>query len=117
MSQGDRTELYDTPEPLFAGGGNAVAKLTDRAAAAACAAASELGLVVVRVEGGIWRDPGFEARGDCIWDGIDPPASAEEATRNNLRAADFIESEKAGHSVFILTTASVNGYSHKRNVP
>jgi hypothetical protein len=34
-------------------------------------AAAQHGLVVVRIEEGIWHSPGFEARLDCIWDGAD----------------------------------------------
>ena len=105
----NRNVLYDSAERFFEDRGSGTMKLTAAAATSACAKAAENGLVVARVEGGIWHSPGFEARVDCIWDGADPPLSSEEAHRNNLLAAAFIESEKNRHSAFILTAPPVGG--------
>lgn len=109
----NRVELFDQPEMFFSTAGSAVMKLTPSAAAKACESASAHDLVVVRVEGGIWHNPGFEARVDCIWDGDDPPLCGNQVRENNLEAVEFIRSESATHSAFILTVAPKTGYKHR----
>jgi hypothetical protein len=106
----DRSALHSDPSAFFRHGGSAWLKLTPVAAKSVCAQAASHGLVVVRVEGGLWRNPGFEARVDCIWDGADPPLSLEDAELNNSKAMCDIEREEATHSAFIITTAPLGGY-------
>lgn len=101
-----RAELIDQADAFFSSAGSAVMKLTPLAAADACEIASERGALVVRVEGGIWHAPGFEARVDCIWDGEDPPLADSQVRENNREAANFIRSESASHSAFVLTVCS-----------
>ncbi|WP_244321901.1 hypothetical protein [Burkholderia reimsis] len=60
-------------------------------------------MVIVRIEGGIWNFPGFEARLDCIWDGVDPPIDGGAAEQNNLAAVEFIHSNSDVHDVFVVT--------------
>lgn len=102
----NRAELINQADALFSSAGSAVMKLTPIAAANACEIASERGFVVVRVEGGIWHAPGFEARIDCIWDGDLPPLCDSQVRESNREAANFIRSESASHSAFILTIRS-----------
>mgnify|MGYP006361800099 CR=1 FL=1 len=87
-------------------------KLSTDAAIAVCEQAAARGLVVGRVEGGFWHAPGFEARLDCIWDGVDPPVDFNAAEKNNILAANFIRSERASHDVFIITAPSMTGWRH-----
>lgn len=108
----DRAALHDDAGTFFESAGSAWLKLTPKAAAEACARATEFGFLVVRVEGGKWHAPGFEARADCIWDGIDPPCEAEQSHENSRRAAAFIEMEARTHQAFILTVAPITGYGH-----
>lgn len=82
-------------------------RLSIDAAIAVCERAAQHGLVIARVEGGIWHSPGFEARLDCICDGFDPPVSEVSARKNNLAAAEFIHSENKVHDVFIVTTSQI----------
>ena len=89
-------------------------RLTAAAAIDVCIEADLHGLVIARVEGGIWHNPGFEARVDCIWDGADPPIALLSARENNRRAADFIRDQSRRHSAFILTAPPVTGWPHKR---
>ena len=89
-------------------------KLTPKAAIEACEFAASQKVVVVRVEGGIWHAPGFEARVDCIWDGIDPPTTEPSAQINNRQAASFIREQERIHSAFVLTTAGFQGYEHTK---
>jgi hypothetical protein len=111
----ERNRLYDSSRDYFALNGLGVMKLTPDAAIHVCAEAAQNGLVIVRIEGGIWHAPGFEARLDCIWDGADPPLDLSSALVNNARAAEFIRAECARHSAFIITDAALTGYRHKRS--
>lgn len=100
---GNRTHLYQSASDFYTLQGSGVMKLTPSAAIEVCHKAMAHNLVVMRVEGGIWHNPGFEARYDCIWDGIDPPTTVDEAEANNMRAAHFIKEESAVHDAFIIT--------------
>jgi hypothetical protein len=111
--KGDRTRLYDSSYDFFELDGTDVMTLTSTAAQDVCRKALEHGVVVVRIEGGIWHNPGFEARLDCIWDGVDPPVSETEAAINNARALEMIREESEVHDGFIITTAPLTGYKHK----
>ena len=110
--KGDRTKLYDSASAFFDLGGSAVMYLATTAAIDACSQAASQGLVVVRIEGGIWRAFTFEARLDCIWDGADPPLGGEAAAENNRLAADFIRRQGETHNAFVLTAAPTTGYKH-----
>ncbi|WP_422649918.1 colicin immunity protein [Cupriavidus sp. H18C1] len=85
-------------------------KLSTAAAVAGFEKAIEYGLVIARVEGGIWHEPGFEARIDCIWDGDEPPVAPNAARRNNRLAAEVVRSEGAVHDVFVITASTLNGW-------
>jgi hypothetical protein len=110
----DPKTLYAESEAFFRLSGSATMKLTPVAAQGVCLASSVKGYVVVRVEGGIWHSPGFEARVDCIWDGSDPPLASEETKSNNALAAEFVLGESAVHNAFIITVAPQSGYLHRR---
>jgi len=87
--------------------------LSAAAAIEVCLRAAGIGLLIARVEGGIWQNPGFEARVDCIWDGANPPIDDSGAERNNTEAIDFIRNESAAHSAFVLTAAPISGWPKK----
>lgn len=106
----DMKKRYVTAEDYFDLGGSAVMRLSREAAIAVCNKAVAYELVVVRIEGGVWHSPGFEARFDCIWDGAEPPVDVEGASKNNQAAANFIQSERAEYDVFVLTSPSINGW-------
>lgn len=106
----DLQRRYDSSDDFFSIGGNVVMKLSADAAIAVCERASQRGLVIARIEGGIWHSPGFEARLDCIWDGVDPPVDIGAAEQNNLAAAEFIRSEREAHDVFVVTAPRLTGW-------
>jgi hypothetical protein len=110
----DRRKLYDSASAFFDLGGHAVMKLTPAGAIEVCREAGGRGLVVVRVEGGYWQDPGCEAKIGCIWDGADPPMDQDAAPQNNLNAANFIRVESGLHDACVLTAAPITGYEHKQ---
>ncbi len=103
----DLQKLYTSSTEYFDLNGSVIMKLSMEAALAVCAQALERGFVVARIEGGVWHNPGFEARLDCIWDGVQPPCSRHAAQKNNLAAADFIRSEQGQHDVFVLSTVPI----------
>lgn len=106
----DLQRRYDSADDFFMLGGSIAMKLSAHAATAICERAADQGLVIARVEGGIWHFPGFEARLDCIWDGVDPPVEFRAAVQNNLAAADFVRSESNTHDVFVLTAPRMTGW-------
>lgn len=114
--KGDRNWLYTSEQDFYELDGSVVMKLSPQAALDVCRSAASHGLVVARVEGGFWQDPGFEARYDCIWDGADPPLGIQAAIANNNAAAAFVESKGQTHSAFILTTPPTTGWPHKARV-
>ena|SRR5580692_8878362 len=106
----DRTRRYTDAGDFFLLQGSFVMKVSTEAAIAVCVEAAAHGFVVSRIEGGIWHNPGFEARIDCIWDGAVPPLDTSTAHANNLVAVDFIRSESAEHDTFIITAPSIAGW-------
>jgi hypothetical protein len=110
----DRRKLYDTAEDFFKLGGNAAMILTPTAAIKVCLSASTRGLLVARIEGGLWHHPGFEARLDCIWDGVDPPVDSVTSTRNDFAAAEFVREESSMHDCFVVTVCPLNGWPHQK---
>lgn len=113
MSKLERSRLHTTSRDFFDMHGSTLMKLNVDAAIEVCLRAAAHGLVVARVEGGIWHAPGFEARLDCIWDGIDPPVDQSTAHHNNLEAAEFIAEERQIHTAFVITAPPISGWPHK----
>lgn len=113
----DRGRLFDNPADFFSLDGSVWMRLSPTAAVEVCMTAASKGIIVARVEGGVWHPPAFESRLDCIWDGADPPISEAGAHQNNLLAADFIREEMGFHTVFILTAPPITGWPHKMNNP
>lgn len=101
---GNQSERYENSDEFFRLSGSAWMRMTPTAATDVCRAALGNGLLVWRIEGGVWRDPNFEARGDCIWDGINPPAGMDAVALNNQQAAEYILLQSKSHDVFIVTT-------------
>jgi Colicin-E5 Imm protein len=107
MSKMDLATRYDSADDFFSLGGNILMKLSREAAIAVCSKAASQNLLITRIEGGIWHSPGFEARVDCIWDGLDPPVTPKQAEHNNNNAIIFIRHESTIHDTFVITTQRV----------
>ncbi|WP_338640041.1 colicin immunity protein [Burkholderia pyrrocinia] len=106
----DRSRIYASAEDFFTLGGSVIMKLASHAAVSVCKEAAARGILVIRIEGGIWHNPGFEARIDCIWDSkVMPPIDRDVAHASNMLAADFVESERLVHDVFIITSMMHSG--------
>lgn len=106
----DRLKRYDSYLDFFELDGSVVMRLTKSAAIEICERGVSHGRVVARIEGGLWLDPYFEARGDCIWDGVSPPASAQVAEQNNIAARSFILEAAEDVDVFIITAPPMTGW-------
>lgn len=109
----ERGKRYEQASDFFSLNGSVTMRLSPDAAIEVCGSAAAHGLVVARIEGGIWLNPGFESRLDCIWDGADPPLDTAAAHANNVLAIQFIESKRKFHDVFILTAPPITGWSHR----
>jgi len=108
--------LYNNYEDFFNLNGNCTMMLTTQATIDVCMHAAEKGLVIWRIEGGIWRyanespdgKDGMEVRLDCIWDSQSKGENnEEEAHKNNLRAVEFINEEKTIHNAYMITIRKI----------
>jgi Colicin-E5 Imm protein len=108
----NRQKLYEKAEDFFQFDGDAVMKLDRDAAIEVCSVAAAQGLVVVKIEGGIWCSGNFEARLDAIWNGSHPPMNKSNAHVNNLFAINFINQRNDAYNAFIITTAPLTGFGH-----
>jgi len=111
----DRQKLYHQGKDFFDLDGNAVMKLDREAAVEVCLEVASRGLLVLRIEGGIWSNRTFEARLDAVWDEADPPIEEKEADENNRAAANFILSCPSDYDAFIITAFPFNSYSSTVN--
>lgn len=102
----DGTQLYDDGFLFFQLNGNAVMRLTRTAAISVCRLATDRGLHVLRVEGGIWHSPGFEARVDSIWDSKFGEINDCSIVGNNQSAESFIKGEELYIDSYILTVSN-----------
>ena len=107
--------VYTSSNDFFELDGSVSMKLDAYAAQNVCIEAIKYELVVVKIEGGIWHTPWFEARLDCIWNGIDPPISKSKAIINNAKALDMIYKESECDT-FIITVAPLAGYKHRQSI-
>lgn len=103
----DRTRRYESAADFFLLGGSVGMRLSRLAALSVCKEAAANSLFVSRIEGGIWHDPKFEARTDCIWSGTRPPVSEMAAKRNNENAYKFIADASGIHDAFIVTVLPI----------
>lgn len=101
----DRTACYKDPYLFFSLNGNAVMKLEVDAAIQLCDLALDFDCMIARVEGGIWHNPGFESRLDCIWDRSH--ILDEQPEKANKSAKEFIKEESSEHNAFIITTQKI----------
>ena len=109
----DHRHLYDSPDDYFAFG-DSVMVLSPSAALIICEQAATNGRVIARIEGGYWQESNrFQPRIDMIWDGADPPVSADAAHANNLLAAGFIQAHAPPLSAFVFTSSPLTGWPQR----
>lgn len=68
-------------------------------------------MYILKIEGGIWHNPGFEARIDCIWDSLND-LSKISIQKNNQIVMNFMIEEKDIHNAFIITMQSKGNVSN-----
>jgi hypothetical protein len=106
--KGDKSKIYSSADDFYALEGNYIMILKPYAALEVCQSALSRGLLISRIEGGVWDGRRFQPMGDCIWDGVDPPVQGGVALINNAKACGFIEEASKEHNAFVLTTAPVS---------
>lgn len=100
-----RNNLYENREDFYKLNGNAIMKLTPRAAKNVCQQSLSQGYIVSRIEGGIWHNPGFEMRLDCIWDRpVEFDLLPEKAL---IDAIEFLDYELEEHNAFIVSLQKI----------
>ncbi|MEJ5082330.1 colicin immunity protein [Ochrobactrum sp. MYb379] len=82
-------------------------RLSRTAAMSVCRLATDRSFHVLRVEGGIWHSPGFEARVDSIWDSKYGNLNNDIIMTNNESAVEFIKNESFDINSFIITVSGV----------
>jgi hypothetical protein len=83
-------------------------KLSRRAAEELAENLEREGEIIVRIEGGVWHDPGFEARLDEIWDAVVRPNTSQTLYDfTNLDALNFIKTRSSLIDTFILTSVKL----------
>ncbi|MEQ1900829.1 MAG: colicin immunity protein [Devosia sp.] len=97
------------PEARFAVSGNQTVFLTSDAALRVCREAAAQGLLVYRIEGGIWWEGrGCEMRLDAIWDSqVDPPVAAAVANTSNLRLASLVANDPKSCDTFVVSMIAI----------
>ena len=80
-------------------------KLAKPAACEVIATCSKRGIGISIVEGGIWHEPGFEARLDAIWHSeFDRAEAVADVTANNLLARRFVDELPGKYDTAIIST-------------
>lgn len=103
MKSVERNKLYFDTSKYFELDGSGIMKLTPDAAVGVCEECTTRGVTVSVIEGGLWHNPGFEARLDCIWQGLYKEPDRQRVVVNNLKAIEFINDNKVVHDVFVVT--------------
>lgn len=93
--------LYDVAGDYFVLDGNAVMRLTPKAAMRVCDMSTEYGKIVSIIEGGFFHNPKFEARRDCVW--WRPSIFNEDAVKAAKSAREFIKEKSEEHNAFIVS--------------
>ena len=89
-----RSERFEERDEFFEQNGSVWMKLTKEAAIAVVEQCEAENRAVSIVEGGIWQDPGFEARLDAIWhSGFDKKPVGQSLSENNAAALGFLAAE------------------------
>ncbi|WP_286828801.1 MULTISPECIES: colicin immunity protein [Kordiimonas] len=104
-----RDHLYENSEDFFALDGSAVMFLSSAAAIEVCLQCASKGQVVLGIEGGNWKAQRFQIALDCIFDGVEPPVTANAAHENNVRISEVIKKECKKRDVFIVTSMKMDG--------
>lgn len=101
--------LYDRPLDFFELGGSGTIQMSRECARQVCLLAQAHRQVVLCIEGGIWHNPGFEARLDAIWD-RDKFAtySKDDVQKTNEQAAESVGFDNKLCDAFIVTTGDTS---------
>ncbi len=90
----ERTRRFDDAGVFFLKRGSVWMKLTKDAAAVTIDQCTQKDIAVSIIEGGIWREPGFEARLDAIWHSdFDTKPELAAIESNNSKALAFIRNK------------------------
>ncbi|EPF2596718.1 colicin transporter [Proteus mirabilis] len=96
--------FFDNGKAFFELGGNAIMKLSPKAAIEVCQEATKRNLWILGVDGGHWLNPGFRPDGSASWSGKTKLFNENKLSENNQLAIENIwDDEAAGYTAFIVT--------------
>ncbi|MEK8099243.1 colicin transporter [Morganella morganii] len=96
--------FFDNGKAFFELGGNAIMKLSPKAAIEVCQEAAKRNLWILGVDGGHWLNPGFRPDGTTSWTYNNPDDYQSKLAENNKLAIENIrDDEAAGYTAFIVT--------------
>jgi len=98
----DYGKIYDNASEFFDLDGNCIMYLTKLAAIDVCESAAKKELCIYMIEGGYWKEPGFQSNLGAIWSCEEQVIDIEDT---NQKAIIFINNinESEGVDTFILT--------------
>ncbi len=100
----NKSKLYSSASEFFSLNGNATMRLTPTAAIDVCRIATKKGILVLGVDGGVYKEPIFEAKINCSWSAkFKSPFTSEQLNNNNALAIEDIEADRNCCNAFILT--------------
>ncbi|WP_242506202.1 colicin transporter [Pectobacterium zantedeschiae] len=103
MTQNNRG-FFSEGKFFFELSGNAVMKLSPKAAIEVCQEAAKRNLPIGMIESGHWLNPGFRPDVNTRWDGLDKLTDEGEIKKNNDRAIENINDDVSqGYNAFIIT--------------
>lgn len=96
--------LYDNAESFFNLNGDSSMKLSPQAAKEVCKEATKRGYFIGIIEGGYWRNPGFQPDMSTRWESIKYHNEHTNHEENNeLAIANINEDIDSGHTAFLIT--------------
>lgn len=97
-------DIFDSKEAFFEKKGSSVMVLTPKAAIEVCQEAIRLNLWILGVDGGYWRNPGFQIDGTTSWSCKTKLREQNKLSENNQLAIDNIKDDAAsGYTAFLVT--------------
>ena len=100
-------DIFNDGVTFFERNGNATMVLTPKAAKEVCEEATKRGIFIGTVEGGHWRNPGFQPDMTTRWDSMRHYRDDTDLKANNDRAIDNINDDiSEGYTAFLITLIS-----------
>lgn len=102
----DHAILYDDGSEFFRLKGNACMALTPKAAIEVCEEATARGVYIGTIEGGHWRNPGFQPDMNTRWDSLKYYKDIDIKLNNDIAIENINGDVAEGYTAFLITIIS-----------